>query len=68
MTIKTKQDIIDYLVTESDGQWKEEELQKRDGFGLVDAYLEWEGIIGFTTDIVNVVRASNVLNEMPEEV
>jgi hypothetical protein len=68
MAIKTKQDIIDYLVTESDGQWKEEELQKRDGFGLVDAYLEWEGIIGFTTDIVNVVRASNVLNEMPEEV
>ena len=65
--MKTKQDIIDYLVRESDGQWKEEELQKRDGFGLVDAYLEWEGIIGFTTDIINVVRASNVLNEMPEE-
>ena len=65
--MKTKQDIIDYLVRESDGQWKEEELQKRDGFGLVEAYLEWEGIIGFTTDIINVVRASNVLNEMPEE-
>ena len=66
--MKTKQDIIDYLVRESDGQWKEEELQKRDGFGLVEAYLEWEGIIGFTTDIINVVRASNVLNEMPKEV
>lgn len=66
--MKTKQDIIDYLVRESDGQWKEEELQKRDGFGLVEAYLEWEGIIGYTTDIINVVRASNVLNEMPEEV
>ena len=66
--MKTKQDIIDYLVRESDGQWKEEELQKRDGFGLVEAYLEWEGIIGYTTDIINVVRASNVLNEMPKEV
>lgn len=66
--MKTKQDIIDYLVRESDGQWKEEELQKKDGFGLVEAYLEWEGIIGYTTDIINVVRASNVLNEMPKEV
>lgn len=66
--MKTKQDIIDYLVRESDGQFKEEELQKKDGFGLVEAYLEWEGIIGYTTDIINVVRASNVLNEMPEEV
>lgn len=66
--MKTKQDIIDYLVRESDGQWKEEELQKKDGFGLVEAYLEWEGIIGYTTDIINVVRASNVLNEMSEEV
>lgn len=66
--MKTKQDIIDYLVRESDGQFKEEELQKKDGFGLVEAYLEWEGIIGYTTDIINVVRASNVLNEMQEEV
>lgn len=66
--MKTKQDIIDYLVRESDGQFKEEELQKKDGFGLVEAYLEWEGIIGYTTDIINVVRASNVLNEIPEEV
>jgi hypothetical protein len=66
--MKTKQDIIDYLVRESDGQFKEEELQKKDCFGLVDAYLEWEGIIGYTTDIINVVRASNVLNEIPEEV
>lgn len=65
--MKTKQDIIDYLVRESDGQFKEEELQKKDGFGLVEAYLEWEGIIGYTTDIINVVRASNVLNEMSEE-
>jgi hypothetical protein len=66
--MKTKQDIIDYLVRESDGQFKEEELQKKDGFGLVEAYLQWEGIIGFTVDIINVVRASNVLNEMSEEV
>lgn len=66
--MKTKQDIIDYLVRESDGQFKEQELQKKDGFGLVETYLEWEGIIGYTTDIINVVRASNVLNEMPEEV
>lgn len=61
--MKTKQDIIDYLVRESDGEWKEEQLKNMDGFGLVDAYLQWEGIIGFTSDIIDVVAASGVLNK-----
>lgn len=62
--MKTKQDIIDYLVRVSDGQWKEEQLNNMDGFGLVDAYLQWEGIIGFTSDIIDVVAASGVLSKM----
>lgn len=61
--MNTKQDIIDYLVRESEGQWKESQLKNMDGFGLLDAYLRWEGIIGFTSDIIAVVKASNVLNE-----
>ena len=61
--MKTKQDIIDYLVRESDGQFKEEELKNMDGYGLLDAYFQWEGLIGWTSTIISVVKASGVINK-----
>lgn len=56
----TKQDIIDYLISESDGEYTQEELEKMTPYGLIDTYLNWVGIIGYTSDIINVVKASGI--------
>lgn len=61
--METRQDIIDYLVRQSDGQWTEQKLEKMDAYELLDTYFKWEGLIGFTNDIIAVVKASGVLNQ-----
>lgn len=52
----TQEDLRDYLVTEA--EYDVEEAEKLNGYELVQAWLEWNGIIGFTSDILDVVAAA----------
>ena len=50
----TKDELKDYLVSEA--EHTEAEVESMTDFELVDAYLTWNGICGFTEDIIDVVR------------
>lgn len=52
----TQDDLRDYLVTEA--EYDVEEAENLNGYELVQAWLEWNGIIGFTSDILDVVAAA----------
>ena len=52
-----KDSIIEYLVYESEGEYTREELEAMSKRDLLDAYLTWEGIIGFTDDILEHIEA-----------
>lgn len=52
----TRQDLITYLVNEA--EYEPEELQKLEPEELIDKFLMWNGIIGFTNDIINAVKAA----------
>lgn len=52
-----KEDIIDYLIDESEGDYTREELEEMSKLQLLDAYLTWEGIVGFTEDIIEHIEA-----------
>ena len=53
----SKEEIIEYLVDESEGEYTREELEAMSNRNLLDAYLTWEGIIGFTEDIIEHIEA-----------
>lgn len=50
----TKDELKDYLVYEA--EYTAAEVEIMTDFELVDAYLTWNGILGFTEDIIDVVR------------
>ena len=52
----TQDDLRDYLVTEA--EYDVEEAENLNGYELIQAWLEWNGIIGFTSDILDVVAAA----------
>lgn len=52
----TRQDLITYLVNEA--EYEPEELQELEPEELIDKFLMWNGIIGFTKDIINAVKAA----------
>ena len=52
-----KDSIIEYLVDESEGEYTREELEAMSKRDLLDTYLTWEGIIGFTDDILEHIEA-----------
>lgn len=52
-TIMTKDGIRGYLVCNT--EYTDEQVERMTPFQLVDAYLTDNGIIGYTTDIVDVV-------------
>lgn len=52
----TQDDLRDYLVTEA--EYDVEEAENLNSYELVQAWLEWNGIIGFTSDILDVVAAA----------
>ena len=54
---KDRQNVIDYLVQESEGEWTEEVLSAMSNLELMDTYLTWIGIIGFTSEIMETVNA-----------
>ena len=52
----TRQDLITYLVNEA--EYEPEELQELEPEELIDKFLVWNGIFGFTNDIINAVKAA----------
>ena len=57
-----KGSIIEYLVDESEGEYTREELEAMSKRDLLNAYLTWEGIIGFTDDILEHIEAIYEVN------
>ena len=53
----SKEEIIEYLVDESEGEYTREELEAMSNRDLLNAYLTWEGIVGFTEDIIEHIEA-----------
>ena len=58
----SKEEIIEYLIDESEGVYTREELEAMSKVQLLDAYLTWEGIIGFTDDILEHIEAIYEVN------
>lgn len=53
----SKEEIIEYLVDDSEGDYTREELEAMSNYDLLDAYLTWESIVGFTEDIIEHIEA-----------
>ena len=49
----TKDDIIATLI--DDAEYDEQEVMNMTPYELIDKWLEWEGIIGYTEDILEAV-------------
>ena len=52
----TKEELKEYLVEEA--EYSQEEVDNMYDYELVDNYLIYEGIIGYTQDIIDVVAAA----------
>ena len=52
----TKEQLKNYLIKEA--KWDADEVMNATPYGLVKGYLEWNGIIGYTIDIINVIEAA----------
>ena len=53
-----KKDLKDYLVYVA--EYSEERVNKMSNYALLDAWLRYNGIIGFTDDIIDVVNCLNL--------
>lgn len=49
----TKDDIINVLIDEA--EYDEQEVMEMSNYELIDKWLTWEGIIGYTEDIISAV-------------
>lgn len=49
----TKDDIINVLIDEA--KYDEQEVMEMSNYELIDNWLTWEGIIGYTEDIISAV-------------
>lgn len=56
-TFETREDIVRYLIEESDGQYTQAELDPMSNRDLLDLYLQWEGIVNYADEILSAVRA-----------
>lgn len=52
----TKDELQDYLIYEA--EYSEEEVMCMSDYELVDNYLQYNGIFGYTNDILEVVEAA----------
>ena len=52
----TKQDLKEFLIEEA--ELDSEDVNSMDSFRLLDAWLSYEGIIGYTNQILDVYKAS----------
>lgn len=53
-----KEDLKDFLVYVA--EYSEERVNKMSNYALLDAWLRYNGIIGFTDDIIDVVNCLNL--------
>lgn len=53
----SKQELNQYLIEECG--YSEEDVKNMDAWDKIDAWLSYNGIIGYTTDIIELVRAAN---------
>ena len=53
----TKQDLKDFLVYEA--EYDKESVDKMNPKELMDAWLTWEGIIGYTNQIIELYGAAH---------
>ena len=56
----TKEELKEYLVDEA--EFSEEEVDNMSDYELFDSYLKWNGIIGWTYDIVDAIEHLNLKN------
>lgn len=54
----TKDNLINYLINEA--EYSIDDVMRMGDYELLDAYLTYNGIIGFTDDIVDVIKALNI--------
>lgn len=52
----TKEELKEYLVEEA--EYSQEEVDNMSNYELVDNYLTYEGIVGYTQDILDAVAAA----------
>lgn len=52
----TKEELKEYLVDEA--EYSTREVESMSSIELVDTWLEYNGIIGFTADILEVIEAA----------
>lgn len=55
--IMSKQELNQYLIEEC--EYSEEDVKNMDAYDKIDAWLKYNGIIGFTSDIIQLVRVAN---------
>ena len=53
----TKQDLKDFLVYEA--EYDKESVEKMNSKELMDAWLSWEGILGYTNQIIELYQAAH---------
>lgn len=53
----TKQELIDYLVDEA--EIRPSRVERMNEYELFDAWLRYQGIVGYTSDIIEVYKAAN---------
>lgn len=56
----TKEKLKAYLIEEAD--YTEDCVDAMDAYDMLNAWLEWNGIIGWTSDIMDVVEAAFDVN------
>lgn len=53
----TKSELKEYLVNEA--EYSEKKVEAMDKYEMVDAWLKYNGIIGFTEDIIEICKAAS---------
>ena len=63
----TQEDLKDFLIEEA--EYTEHQVEEMDSFDLLNAYLEYQGMLGFTADVLSAVVGAYNLPEgtIPEE-
>lgn len=52
----TKQDLKNYLIEEA--EYSQERVDAMDAWDMIDAYLKYEGLCGWTSTIIEVIEAA----------
>ena len=52
----TKEELKKYLIEEA--EYKEARVNDMDAYELFDKYLQWNGIIGYTDDIIDAFKGA----------